>query len=264
MEKNVVQLAPSALQSTAETLTGSLGADNWQVSEVIIDGIVSLDGPHDRRIGMRLLGDGSSIQLWATGGAEPADREPIEGIAPLPYSHRWHTPVHIGWLEADQDPAAVLYDAISNRLLPAFDAKPLYVGHRPWEEAFDSALSQVLDESSVTTGTSLRDCGPEAHTQPHDVGHDPEHSADTEPAPVPEAAPEPELQAPAAPTEAKPKPEPAGKRIRRPKAAPSADDGDAKSSTTRKRTAAKPATPAADGEPKPRLARKRASKPTTS
>jgi hypothetical protein len=266
LEKNVVQLAPSALHSTAETLTGSLGAGNWQVNELIIDGIVSLDGPHDRRIGMRLLGDGSSIQLWATGGAEPADHESIEGTAPLPCNHRWHTPVHIGRLEADKDPAAVLYAAISDRLLPAFDAKPLYVGHRPWEEAFDSALSQVLDESPRTTGTSLRDCGPEAHVQPNGAGPDLKHSADAEPAPTPEATPEPEPKTPAQQTKAKPQPEsgPAGKQIRRPKAASPAAGSDAKPSATRKRTTAKPATPATDSEPKPRPARKRASKPSTS
>ncbi|WP_330306276.1 MULTISPECIES: hypothetical protein [unclassified Streptomyces] len=208
-----MQLAPSALHATAETLGGYLG---WTLNELIIDDIVSLDGPRDCQIGMRLLGNGSNIQLWATGGTEPADHEPIEGIAPLPHGDRWHTWVHIGRLEADRDPATVLYNAITDRLLPAFDTKPLYVGHRPWEEAFDSALSEVLNES----------------------------------APVPEAAPEPQ-----APTEPAPEPqapaEPAAKaipmRTRRTKPA-----------------AAKADTPAADAEPKPRPARKRASKPATS
>jgi hypothetical protein len=133
LDKIVVQLAPSALHATAETLTGQLGTDGWQVNELIIDGIISLDGPHDRQIGMRLLGDGTRIQLWATGGSEPANPEPTKGTFPLPTGHRWHTPVHIGHLEADKDPAAVLYDAIADHLLPVFDTKPLYVGHRPWD-----------------------------------------------------------------------------------------------------------------------------------
>ncbi|MGW4819159.1 hypothetical protein ACWEP4_09280 [Streptomyces sp. NPDC004227] len=123
-----MQLAPSALHTTAETLTRSLGAGTWQVDELITDGIVTFEGPHDRQIGMRLIGDGSNIQLWATGGTQPAGHEPIEGIAPLPHGHRWHTPVHIGALEPDKDPGVVLYNAISRRLLPVFDTKPLYVG----------------------------------------------------------------------------------------------------------------------------------------
>ncbi|MFF3516157.1 hypothetical protein [Streptomyces sp. NPDC002573] len=130
-----MQLAPSALHATAETLTGYLGTDTWHVNELITDDIISLEGPHDRQIGMRLLGNGSSIQLWATGGTQPADHQPIEGINPLPHGRRWHTPVHIGRLTADMDPGVVLYNAITDRLLPAFDAKPLYVGHRPWDPA---------------------------------------------------------------------------------------------------------------------------------
>ncbi len=129
-----MQLAPSALHETAETLTCHLGADTWQVNELIIEDIISLDGPNDRRISMRPIGDGSTIQMWATGGIQSADQEPTEGVShPLPHGHRWHTPVHIGSLEPDKDPGVVLYNAISDRLLPVFDTKPFYVGHRPWD-----------------------------------------------------------------------------------------------------------------------------------
>ncbi|MGW1260154.1 hypothetical protein ACWD5Q_34545 [Streptomyces sp. NPDC002513] len=119
-----MQLAPSALHATAETLTGYLGTDTWHVNELIIDDIISLEGPHNRQLGMRLLGNGSSIQLWATGGTETADHEPIEGTVPLPLGRRWHTAVHIGRLEADKDPAVVLYNAISDRLLPPSTPSP--------------------------------------------------------------------------------------------------------------------------------------------
>ncbi|MFJ3248415.1 hypothetical protein [Streptomyces sp. NPDC086782] len=216
-----MQLAPSALHATAETLTRHLGADTWQVNELIIDGIINLEGPHDRQIGMRLIGDGSNIQLWATGGTQPADHQPIEGISPLPHGRRRHTPVHIGALEPDKDPGVVLYDAISQRLLPVFDTKPLYVGHRPWEEAFDSALSEVMAES-----TQLQDTG-----------------EGTQPAPAPAPEPEPEPQAPAEPAaDAKPR----TTRKRTPakpaaaKAATAAADTKAKR-PARKRTSAKPA-----------------------
>ncbi|MFF4794337.1 hypothetical protein ACFY2M_32250 [Streptomyces sp. NPDC001276] len=54
-----------------------------------------------------------------------------------------------------------------------------------------------MAESTPAAGTSLRDCGPEAHTQPQDTGEDRELTAEPEPAPVPETTPEPEPQAPA-------------------------------------------------------------------
>ncbi|MGW0956727.1 hypothetical protein [Streptomyces sp. NPDC002545] len=242
-----MQLAPSALHATAETLGRNLG---WTLNELVIDDIVNLDGPHDRQIGMRLLGDGSNIQLWATGGTQPADHEPAEDIAPLPHGRRWHTWVHIGALEPDKDPGVVLYNAISQRLLPVFDTKPLYVGHRPWAEAFDTALSEVMAESTPAAD-------PQAHTQPQDTGEDREPAPEPEPVPAPEATPDPEPQAPAEPT-AKVIP------MRTRRAQPAADAADTPAADAkpkrpaRKRTPAKPAadTPAGDAEPK-RPARKR-------
>ncbi|MFF4504871.1 hypothetical protein [Streptomyces sp. NPDC001401] len=228
MEKIVVQLAPSALHATAETLTRHLGNDNWQVNELIIDGIISLEGPHDRQIGMRLLGDGSSIQLWATGGTEPADHESIEGTIPLPHGHRWHTPVHIGNLDADKDPGVVLYDAITESLLPAFDTKPLYVGHRPWDPAPEPEADVTADAEVTAPAAGETD------------------------QPAAQAAPEPE-------------PKPTGKRTGRPKAAAPAAEGDPNPSMTRKRTAATPAAAKAADKSKPRPARKRTpAKPATS
>ncbi|MFF4830079.1 hypothetical protein [Streptomyces sp. NPDC001312] len=44
-----MQLAPSALHTTAETLTRYLGADTRQVDELITDGIVNLEGPRTAR-----------------------------------------------------------------------------------------------------------------------------------------------------------------------------------------------------------------------
>lgn len=253
-----MQLAPSALHATAETLGGYLG---WTLNELIIDDIISLDGPQDRHIGMRLLGNGSNIQLWATGGTEPADHEPTEGAAPLPRGHRWNTWIHIGRLEADRDPAAVLYDHITDRLTPVFEAKPLYVGHRPWEAVFDSALSEVIAESTSSAGTSLRDCSPEAHIKSYDVGR--EEAAEAEPAPEPQPAPEP---APEPQPEPQSPDEPSAKAVPmrpRRKPAPKADTTATDSKPARparKRTPAKPTgakvgTPAADDKPKPRPAR---------
>ncbi|MEU6325010.1 hypothetical protein [Streptomyces sp. NPDC047009] len=246
-----MQLAPSALHATAETLGGYLG---WTTNELIIDDIVSLDGPQERQIGMRLLGNGSSIQLWATGGTEPA-QEPTEAIAPLPLGRRWHTSVHIGRLEADRDPATVLYNAITDRLLPVFDTKPLYVGHRPWDTPAELETPTQADTEATT---------PAAADQPAPEPQ-PEPQAPTEPTPqpTPEAAPEP---APKAAAKVIPM------RSRRAKPAaetPAPAAAEPKPRAPRKRAAAKPAaakadTPAGDAQPKPRAPRKRAAKPATS
>ncbi|MFF5303661.1 hypothetical protein ACFY5F_30325 [Streptomyces sp. NPDC013161] len=86
--------------------------------------------------------------------------------------------------EADEDPELIILRTLEDDLLPAFDYKPRYVGHRPWKDLFDKALSQVIDEAQPATGTSLRDCGPGAHTTPPDVGEDAEPTTDMEPDPV--------------------------------------------------------------------------------
>lgn len=239
-----MQLAPSALHETAETLGGYLG---WTPNNLIIDDIVSLDGPHNRQIAMRLNSDGSNIQMWAIGGTQPADQEPAEDIAPLPRGYRWNSWVHIGRLEADRDPATVLHNAITERLMPVFDAKPLYVGHRPWEEAFDSALSEVMAESTPTEGTSLRDCRPEAHNEPHDARQ--EDTGHTEPAPVTEPAPAPE---PAAHAAEEPPAKPAEETAPEPPAEPQNPVEPSAKVTpiqSRRKPAPKPDTPAADDKP---------------
>ncbi|MGW1624659.1 hypothetical protein [Streptomyces sp. NPDC002172] len=276
-----MQLAPSALHDIAGTLGGHFG---WTVNELIIDDIVRLDGPHERQIAMRLTNDGSNIQLWAIGGVQHTDQESVEGIAPLPRGHHWNSWVHIGRLEADGDPATILKSAITEHLMPVFDTKPLYVGHRPWEEAFDSALSEVMAESTPPEGTSLRDCAPEAHTEPHDVGW--EGPADAEPAPTPEPAAEPAEETAPVPAEQpaaqavaeppaesaeQPVPEPAVKPAEEPAAEPeNPTEPPAKvlPIRSRRKPAAKVDTPAASDKParparKRTPAKKAADKPTS-
>jgi len=45
----------------------------------------------------------------------------------------------------------------------------------------------MMDEATLATGTSLRDCGPEVHTTPHDVDDDTESATDTDTGPGPVA-----------------------------------------------------------------------------
>nr|WTB31853.1 hypothetical protein OG781_22310 [Streptomyces sp. NBC_00830] len=185
-----------------------------------------------------MRGGGGTVRLWAPGGSQPSD-----DVAPLPLGHRWHTVVHIGRLEADKDPAVVLYNAISNRLLPAFDTKPLYVGHRPWGPAPELEADATADAGATTLAAGGTD-------QPvPEAAPEPEPQAPAEPAakptrlkgvptPAPEAAPEPQPEPQAARAEQPaPAPKPAAKRTRRTKPA----DGEPKPRPSRKRTPAKPA-----------------------
>ncbi|MET7522604.1 hypothetical protein ACWEAF_44510 [Streptomyces sp. NPDC005071] len=208
-----MQLAPSALHATAEDLATRLG---WQLDGLDYDGIVHLQGDLERQIGMRLINNGNTVQLWATGGTQPADHEPADGIAPLPHSHHYNTAVHIGSLTEDQDPGVVLYNTVRDDLLPVFDAKPCYVGHRPWEPDIAPA---VEPDAEVTT--------------PPDAGVDEQPAPACEPqAPADQPAPEPQ-------PEPEPEAKPAAKRTRRTKADPAAEP---KPRPARKRTPAKPAT----------------------
>lgn len=203
-----MQLAPSALHATAEDLAVRLG---WQLDGLDYDGIVHLQGDLERQIGMRLINNGNTVQLWATGGTQPTD-QPADGIAPLPHRHRYNTAVHISALTEDQDPGVVLYITVRDNLLPVFDAKPYYVGHRPWEPDITPA---VEPDAEATTP--------------------PAAGADEQPAPAPE--PQAPADQPAPQPEPEPESKPATKRTRRTKTDPAAEP---KPRTTRKRTTAKP------------------------
>lgn len=231
-----MQLAPSALHATGEDLAVRLG---WQLDGLDIDGIVHLQGDLERQIGMRLINDGSTVQMWATGGTQPTD-QPADGIAPLPYRHSYNMAVHIGALTEDQDPGVVLYNTVRDNLLPVFDAKPYYVGHRPWEP---DIAPDTEPDAEVTTP--------------------PAAGVDEQPAPAPEPQAPADQPAPQPQPEPEPEAKPAAKRTRRTKADPAAEP---KPRPTRKRTTTKPA-PAAAAEPKPRVSRKRTTakpKPATS
>ncbi|WP_406427787.1 hypothetical protein [Streptomyces sp. NBC_01589] len=182
-----------------------------------------------------MRGGGGTVRLWAPGGSQ------LSGdVAPLPLGHRRHTVVHIGRFEADKDPAVVLYNAISNRLLPAFDTKPLYVGHRPWDPAPELEAAATADAEATTIAAGGTD------------------------QPVPGAAPEPEPQAPAEPPPSRPASRASPHPPQRPLPSPSRRRPGPKPAAKRTRRT-KPATPAADGEPKPRPARKSTpAKPATS
>ncbi|MDX2849251.1 hypothetical protein PV342_12430 [Streptomyces sp. PA03-3a] len=229
-----MQLAPSALHTAGEDIARLLG---WELADPDYDGTVHLHGPLERHIGMGLIHGGSTVQLWATGGAQPADHTPGGDLVPLPQGRRYHHGVGIGSLTEDQDPGVVLYNAIRDNLLPVFDAKPSYVGHRPWEIPVEA---DVIDVEATVQAAAAAGV---------DVGDQDEPQSAPEPSAEPQPAPEPQA----------PVDELAAKRTRKrttTKPDPAAAD---KPKPARKRTTTKPAPAAkAAAEPKPaRPARKR-------
>ncbi|WP_405908783.1 hypothetical protein OG742_30740 [Streptomyces sp. NBC_00828] len=207
-------ITDAAVREAAAHLAQSLGGD-WAIDTAApADGAAHLIYSDGRGISFRPIFGGTTVQLWITGSAAPtlpdgatlADHALREAqlTARLAEGHRYNKATTLV-TEADEDPELIILRTLEDDLLPAFDYKPRYVGHRPWIDLFDSALSQVMDEAPPATGTSLRDCGPEAHTTPPDVGENAAPTTDTEPGsiadkdpaiePDPAPAPDPDQQA---------------------------------------------------------------------
>ncbi|MBP5905754.1 hypothetical protein F3K40_08215 [Streptomyces sp. LBUM 1478] len=186
-------ITDAAVREAAANLAQSLGGD-WAIDTAApADGAAHLVYSDGRGISFRPIFGGTTVQLWITGSAAPplpddatlADHATYEAqlTARLPEGHRYNKATTLV-TEADEDPELIILRTLEDDLLPAFDYKPRYVGHRPWIDLFESALSQVMDEVPPATGTSLRDWGPEAHTTPSGAGEDAEPATDTEPGPV--------------------------------------------------------------------------------
>lgn len=182
-------ITDTAVREAAAHLAQSLGGD-WAIDTAApADGAAHLVYSDGRGISFRPIFGGSTVQLWITGGrvhplpddATLADRALHEAqlTARLAEGHRYNKATTLV-TEADEDPELIILRTLEDDLLPAFDYKPRYVGHRPWIDLFDKALSRVMDEAPPAAGTSLRDRGPEAHTTPPDVGEDAEPTADAE------------------------------------------------------------------------------------
>lgn len=183
-------ITDAAVREAAAHLAQSLGGD-WAIdAEAPADGAAHLIYSDGRGISFRPIFGGTTVQLWITGSAAPplpddatlADHALREAqlTARLAEGHRYNKATTLV-TEADEDPELIILRTLEDDLLPAFDYKPRYVGHRPWIDLFDSALSQVMDEAPSATGTSLRDCGPEAHATPPDLGENAEFANDQQP-----------------------------------------------------------------------------------
>ncbi|MFD3455813.1 hypothetical protein ACFWVC_26995 [Streptomyces sp. NPDC058691] len=220
-----MQLAPSALHAAGEAVAHLLGP--WELADPGYDGTVHLHGPLERHIGMRLIQGGNTVQLWVTGGTQPADHQPGSDLVPLPKGQAYNTAVHLNSLTEEQDPAVLIYTALSENLLPVFDAKPSRVGHRPWETSIEADVEATV-QAAAAAGVDVGD-------QP-----EPQPQQEPEPAAEPAATPEPAPQDPAD--------ELAAKRTRKrtttnpAPAAAAAADKPKPARPARKRTSTKPAT----------------------
>ncbi|MFJ9907954.1 hypothetical protein ACIRVK_34620 [Streptomyces sp. NPDC101152] len=191
-------ITDAAVREAAAHLAQSLGGD-WAIDTTApADGAAHLVYGDGRGISFRPIFGGTTVQLWITGSTVPplpedatlADHALREAqlTARLPEGHRYNKATTLV-TETDEDPELIILRTLEDDLLPAFDHKPRYVGHRPWIDLFDKALSQVMDEAPPATDTSLRACGPETHTTPPDVGEDAEPTTDTESGPVADSDP---------------------------------------------------------------------------
>ncbi|MEV7279693.1 hypothetical protein [Streptomyces sp. NPDC093111] len=176
-------ITDAAVHEAALTLAQRLtltdpATGTWTIDpEAPADGAAHLTHDDGRSLSFRPIYGGTTAQIWITGAPTPslpADATPAERNAHkahlalrLAAGHRYnHAITLLAEDDNDDDPADLIQAAVENNLLPAFTIKPLYVGHRPWDDLFAEALAEATNENATPTGTSLRDCGPEAHTQP--------------------------------------------------------------------------------------------------
>ncbi|MFI5545880.1 hypothetical protein ACIA6E_19150 [Streptomyces sp. NPDC051815] len=133
-----------ATRQVAETIGTALGVGFTLRNAAIANGAAHIEYPDGRTLGFRPIFGGAIVQLWIIGNAKPAG----EGAPPtlaLLEGHLYHAAVSLIDAE-DADPAALILKKLTNDLLPAFEFKPHYVGHRPWEDAFNHALADAVAE----------------------------------------------------------------------------------------------------------------------
>ncbi|MFF7613490.1 hypothetical protein [Streptomyces lavendulae] len=142
-----------ATRQVAETIGNTLGIGFTLRNANFANGAAVMEYPDGRALGFRPIFGGAFVQLWIIGNAEPAG----EGEPPslgLPKGCLYHAAISLMDAE-DADPADLILQKLTNDLIPAFDFKPHYVGHRPWEAAFENALASAIAEQ----GSRSRNAG---------------------------------------------------------------------------------------------------------
>ncbi|MFJ4688015.1 hypothetical protein [Streptomyces sp. NPDC088789] len=183
-------ITDAAVRETADIVAQQLGG-NWALDgSTSTDGAAHLIDGEGRAICFRPVFGGTAVQLWITGNAAPrlprkatqAERSAHEAelAARLPEGHRYNKAATLV-TDDDEEPAVVILRTLENHLLPAFQYKPHYVGHQPWNELFADALAAVTADNPSPTPAN----GGEAEAAPSEPGTI-EVALDPEPAPSPE------------------------------------------------------------------------------
>ncbi|TXC98978.1 hypothetical protein [Streptomyces sp. ISID311] len=198
-------ITDAAVRETAATLAQSLGGDWILDPEAPADGAAHLISSDGRAISFRPIFGGATVQLWITGNAAPTlldDATPAELAAHeahiaarLPEGHRYNKATTL-ITDDEEDPAVIILRTLEDHLLPAFEYKPRYVGHRPWIDLFENALAAVTAERGAPPAAA--DTGeepePEAVEPEPEVDAGPEPQAAAEPEPEPEPEPDAEVE----------------------------------------------------------------------
>ncbi|MFJ3630768.1 hypothetical protein [Streptomyces sp. NPDC090112] len=207
-----------ATRQAAETIGNALGVGFTLRNAAIAGGAAHIEYPDGRALGFRPIFGGAVVQLWIVGNAKAAgEGEPptlalLEGqlyhaslslIRPL--SDPAETDVSPTDAEAEapgDDPAELILEKFKTDLIPAFDFKPHYVGHRPWEEAFNHALADAIGEPHTEPAAAPTQTPPSRNAQA-----EPGPVQDLEPAPTEQPHADGAPQVDPKPSEtAKPKP----------------------------------------------------------
>ncbi|MFE3577976.1 hypothetical protein [Streptomyces vinaceus] len=133
-----------ATRQVAETIGNALGVGFTLRNAAIANGAAHIEYPDGRTLGFRPIFGGAIVQLWIIGNAKPVGEDEPPTLALLE-GHLYHAAVSLIDAE-DTDPADLILEKLTNDLLPAFEFKPHYVGHRPWEAAFNNALADAIAE----------------------------------------------------------------------------------------------------------------------
>ncbi|WP_406050999.1 hypothetical protein OG280_26425 [Streptomyces virginiae] len=190
-----------ATRQVAETIGNALGVGFTLRNGAIAGGAAHIEYPDGRALGFRPIFGGAIVQLWIVGNAKSADEgEPptlalhegqlyhasLSLIRPLPDpAGADDSPAEDEAEGPDADPAELILEKFKADLIPAFDFKPHYVGHRPWEDAFSNALANSIAEQG-RRATSPNEPHEEAPPGNPPVGE--VREADPSPVDVPPAA----------------------------------------------------------------------------
>ncbi|MFI6054113.1 hypothetical protein ACIBCO_28980 [Streptomyces violascens] len=199
-------ITDAAVRETAAALAKSLGKDWTLDPEAPADGAAHLIYSDGRAISFRPIFGGATVQLWITGnaaptlpaGASPAERATHEAhvAVRLPEGHRYNTATTLV-TDEEEEPAVIILRTLED-LLPAFEHKPRYVGHKPWIDLFDNVIAAVTAERTPAPAAATSGEDPDTESEPEaepeqEVGPEPDPEPEPEAEPQPEAAPDPNL-----------------------------------------------------------------------